>query len=145
LIHTGEIDPDVEKKKAEESEAKKDVFFLLLAVIGTLLVISALMVRLCPSSTPYLLTCSRLEQPTWQELASTLPLTRSRKANSSPSSTRAVKKHNPSSINMITGSCNLVSLFPFCASLYHNLNVSAKVEAAFFQNDLLGWIASDVY
>jgi farnesyl-diphosphate farnesyltransferase len=44
LLHTGEIDPDVEKKKAEDSEAKKDVFFLLLAVIGTLLVISGLMV-----------------------------------------------------------------------------------------------------
>jgi hypothetical protein len=52
MIHTGEIDPDVEKKKAEESEAKKDVFFLLLAVLGTLLVISALMVRTSLAETP---------------------------------------------------------------------------------------------
>jgi farnesyl-diphosphate farnesyltransferase len=47
-MQTGDIDPDNEKKKVEDAEAKKDVFFLLLAVIGTLLVISALMVRLLP-------------------------------------------------------------------------------------------------
>jgi farnesyl-diphosphate farnesyltransferase len=43
-LQKGEIDPANEKKKAEDAEAKKDVFFLLLAVLGTLLVISALMV-----------------------------------------------------------------------------------------------------
>jgi farnesyl-diphosphate farnesyltransferase len=48
LIQTGDIDPDNEKKRAQDAEAKKDVFFLLLAVIGTLLVISALMVRPLP-------------------------------------------------------------------------------------------------
>jgi farnesyl-diphosphate farnesyltransferase len=34
----------VQKKKAEDAEAKSDVFYLLLAVMGTLFVISALMV-----------------------------------------------------------------------------------------------------
>lgn len=44
LLHKGEISPADEKKKAEESEAKKDVFYLLLAVLGTLFVISAIMI-----------------------------------------------------------------------------------------------------
>jgi farnesyl-diphosphate farnesyltransferase len=51
-VQTGDIDPDKEKKKVEDAEAKRDIFFLLLAVIGTLLVISALMVHLLPSSHP---------------------------------------------------------------------------------------------
>lgn len=44
LIHKGEIEPTAAKKAADDSEAKKDVFFLLLAVLGTLAVISGLMV-----------------------------------------------------------------------------------------------------
>ncbi|KAF4631260.1 hypothetical protein G7Y89_g6874 [Cudoniella acicularis] len=44
LIHKGEISAADEKKKAEDKEAKSDVFFLLIAVLGTLLVISALMI-----------------------------------------------------------------------------------------------------
>ncbi|KAI6710711.1 hypothetical protein JHW43_006769 [Diplocarpon mali] len=43
LLHKGEIDATSEKK-AEDSEAKKDLFFLLLAVLGTLFVISGLMI-----------------------------------------------------------------------------------------------------
>jgi len=35
-----------EKKAAEDAEAKRDVFYLLLAVLGTLTVISALMVNI---------------------------------------------------------------------------------------------------
>lgn len=46
LIHKGEIAPSDAKKAAEDSEAKKDVFFLLLAVLGTLAVISGLMVSI---------------------------------------------------------------------------------------------------
>jgi farnesyl-diphosphate farnesyltransferase len=49
LIHKGEISPADEKKKAEENEAKKDVFYLLLAVLGTLFVISGIMVSPWPS------------------------------------------------------------------------------------------------
>ncbi|KAK0102568.1 bifunctional farnesyl-diphosphate farnesyltransferase/squalene synthase [Cadophora gregata] len=44
LIHKGEIAPSDAKRAAEDSEAKKDVFFLLLAVMGTLAVISGLMI-----------------------------------------------------------------------------------------------------
>ncbi|KAH6720913.1 isoprenoid synthase domain-containing protein [Leptodontidium sp. MPI-SDFR-AT-0119] len=44
LIHKGEIEPTAAKKAADDSEAKKDVFFLLLAVLGTLAVISGLMI-----------------------------------------------------------------------------------------------------
>jgi farnesyl-diphosphate farnesyltransferase len=51
-VQTGDIDPEKEKKKVEDAEAKKDIFFLLLAVIGTLLVISALMVHLLPPFRP---------------------------------------------------------------------------------------------
>ena len=46
LIHKGEILPEEQKKKAEDGEAKRDVFFLLLAVMGTLFVISGIMVCL---------------------------------------------------------------------------------------------------
>jgi farnesyl-diphosphate farnesyltransferase len=51
-VQTGDIDPDKEKKKVEDAEAKRDIFFLLLAVMGTLLVISALMVHLLSPSQP---------------------------------------------------------------------------------------------
>ncbi|KAE8449523.1 Delta(24)-sterol C-methyltransferase [Mollisiaceae sp. DMI_Dod_QoI] len=44
LIHKGEIAPEDAKKKAESAEASKDVMYLMLAVFGTLLVISALMI-----------------------------------------------------------------------------------------------------
>ncbi|TAQ91105.1 hypothetical protein B7494_g518 [Chlorociboria aeruginascens] len=44
LIHAGEVTVADKKRAAEAAEAKKDVFYLLLAVMGTLLVISALMV-----------------------------------------------------------------------------------------------------
>lgn len=44
LLHKGQVSAADEKKKAEESEAKQDVFYLLLAVLGTLFVISAIMV-----------------------------------------------------------------------------------------------------
>jgi len=44
LLHKGEIGPEDAKKKAEAAEANKDVFYLILAVIGTLLFISALMI-----------------------------------------------------------------------------------------------------
>ena len=45
LQHKGEVSPEDAKKKAAESESNKDTFFLLLAVVGTLFVISAMMVR----------------------------------------------------------------------------------------------------
>jgi hypothetical protein len=70
LLHKSdgkELTPKDAKTKAEEAEAKKDVFYLLLAVLGTLLFISALMVRL---SNPFLdsqLTLWRSEQRGWQE------------------------------------------------------------------------------
>jgi farnesyl-diphosphate farnesyltransferase len=54
LLHKSdgkELTPKDARTKAEEAEAKKDVFYLLLAVLGTLLFISALMVRL---SNPFL-------------------------------------------------------------------------------------------
>jgi farnesyl-diphosphate farnesyltransferase len=51
-VQTGDVDPDKEKKKVEDAEAKRDIFFLLIAVIGTLLVISALMVHLLIPSQP---------------------------------------------------------------------------------------------
>ncbi len=38
------VSPAAKKTKEEEAEAKKDVFYMLLAVLGTLFVISALMV-----------------------------------------------------------------------------------------------------
>ncbi|CZT44658.1 probable squalene synthetase [Rhynchosporium secalis] len=44
LIHKGESEPVAAKTSAEAFEAKKDVFFLLLAVLGTLFVISGLMI-----------------------------------------------------------------------------------------------------
>ncbi|PBP22206.1 squalene synthetase [Diplocarpon rosae] len=44
LLHKGEVDATSEKKKAEDSEAKKDIFYLLLAVLGTLFVVSGLMI-----------------------------------------------------------------------------------------------------
>ncbi|KAK2623847.1 hypothetical protein QTJ16_007028 [Diplocarpon rosae] len=44
LLHKGEIDATSEKKKAEDSEAKKDIFYLLLAVLGTLFIVSGLMI-----------------------------------------------------------------------------------------------------
>jgi farnesyl-diphosphate farnesyltransferase len=50
MMQKGEVNPDDEKKKAEDAEAKKDVFLLMLAVIGTLLVISAFMVPILPPS-----------------------------------------------------------------------------------------------
>jgi len=40
----GEVSAAEEKKKAEDSEAKKDVFYLLLAVMGTLAIISGVMI-----------------------------------------------------------------------------------------------------
>lgn len=50
LQQAGETTVADKKSAAEEAEAKKDVFYLLLAVLGTLFVISALMVRLCLQS-----------------------------------------------------------------------------------------------
>lgn len=47
LLHAGEpkaVTPADAKTKAEEAEAKKDVFYLLVAVMGTLFVISAVMI-----------------------------------------------------------------------------------------------------
>ncbi|CZR55996.1 probable squalene synthetase [Phialocephala subalpina] len=44
LIHKGEISPEQAKTKAESAEANKDVMYLMLAVFGTLLVISGLMI-----------------------------------------------------------------------------------------------------
>jgi farnesyl-diphosphate farnesyltransferase len=44
LIHKGDVPVADAKKAAEDAEAKKDVFYLLVAVLGTLLFISALMV-----------------------------------------------------------------------------------------------------
>jgi farnesyl-diphosphate farnesyltransferase len=44
LIHKGETPVKDSKKAAEDAEAKKDVFYIMIAVFGTLLIISALMV-----------------------------------------------------------------------------------------------------
>jgi len=44
LVKAGRAPVVDEKKAAEEAEAKSDVFYLLLAVLGTLTVISALMI-----------------------------------------------------------------------------------------------------
>jgi len=44
LIHKNEVPAADAKKAAEDAEAKKDVFYLLIAVLGTLLFISALMI-----------------------------------------------------------------------------------------------------
>lgn len=46
LIQKNELDIEDEKKKAEDSESKKDVAYLLLAVLGTLFFISAIMVNI---------------------------------------------------------------------------------------------------
>lgn len=43
LIHKGAVPPVDAKKAEEDAEAKKDVFYLMIAVLGTLLFISALM------------------------------------------------------------------------------------------------------
>lgn len=52
LLHKGEADAAAEKIQSEETEAKKDVLYLLLAVLGTLTIISGLMV-----CTSFLLIC----------------------------------------------------------------------------------------
>lgn len=44
LLRQGELGPEDEKRKAEAAEANKDVMYLIFAVVGTLLLISALMV-----------------------------------------------------------------------------------------------------
>jgi len=44
IIHRGPVGAEEEKRAAEQSESKKDVFFMLVAVLGTLLVISLLMI-----------------------------------------------------------------------------------------------------
>ncbi|KAI9051918.1 hypothetical protein LZ554_004174 [Drepanopeziza brunnea f. sp. 'monogermtubi'] len=44
LVYKGETDPAVEKAKAAESESRKDILYLMLAVLGTLALISGLMI-----------------------------------------------------------------------------------------------------
>jgi len=46
LIHKDEVAPADARTAAEEAEAKKDVFYLIAAVLGTLLFISLLMVKI---------------------------------------------------------------------------------------------------
>lgn len=49
LIHKNEVSPADAQKAAESAESKKDVFFIMLAVFGTLFLISSIMVRSLPS------------------------------------------------------------------------------------------------
>jgi len=55
LIAKNQTSEELAKKKGEDAEAKKDMFFLLLAVLGTLLFISAMMVisPFSPFEIPY--------------------------------------------------------------------------------------------